>query len=94
MVRNVRPSVLGCTAEVELGFKLMGPKPMPLTLHHPASSFCCCCCFRVSPTAYGGSQARGLIRVIAADLHHSHSQIQATSATYTTAHGNAGSLTH
>ena len=26
-----------------------------------------------SPTAYGGSQARGLIRAVAASLHHSHS---------------------
>ena len=39
---------------------------------------------------------RGWIGVIAANLHHSHKQhrIQAVSATYTTAHGNARSLTH
>ena len=30
---------------------------------------------RVTPTAYGGSQARGLIRAIAAGLHHSHSNV-------------------
>ena len=35
---------------------------------------------RAAPTAFGGSQARGLIRAVAAGLHHSHS--------------NAGSLTH
>ena len=29
--------------------------------------------FRAPPTAYGGSQARGLIRAIATGLHHSHS---------------------
>ena len=29
--------------------------------------------FRASPLAYGGSQARGLIRGTAASLHHSHS---------------------
>ena len=29
--------------------------------------------FRVAPEAYGGSQARGLIRAIAAGLHQSHS---------------------
>ena len=29
--------------------------------------------FRASPTAYGGSQDRGLIGDIAAGLHHSHS---------------------
>ena len=27
---------------------------------------------RAAPTAYGGSQARGLIRAVAAGLHHSH----------------------
>ena len=31
------------------------------------------CLFRVAPAAYGGSQARGLIRAVAASLHHSHS---------------------
>ena len=41
--------------------------------------------------AYGGSQARGWIGAAAASLHHSHSG--AASATYTTAHGNGGSLT-
>ena len=29
--------------------------------------------FRVTPAAYGGSQGRGRTGVIAADLHHSHS---------------------
>ena len=29
--------------------------------------------FRAAPTEYGGSQARGPIRVAAAGLHHSHS---------------------
>ena len=36
--------------------------------------------FRAAPTAYGVSQARGLIRAVAAGLHHSS--------------GNAGPLTH
>ena len=36
--------------------------------------------FRAAPTAYGGSQARGLIRAVAGSLRHSHS--------------NVGSLTH
>ena len=30
-------------------------------------------CFRPAPKAYGGSQARGPIRAVAANLHHSHS---------------------
>ena len=37
----------------------------------------CVCVFyafaRATPVAYGGSQARGLIRAIAASLHQSHS---------------------
>ena len=42
------------------------------------------------------SQARGRIGAVAASLcqGHSNSGIRAVSATYTTAHGNAGSLTH
>ena len=31
--------------------------------------------FRATPTAYGGSQARGQIGAIAAGLHHSHSNV-------------------
>ena len=36
-------------------------------------SFFLFCLFRAAPAAYGGFQARGLIRAIAAGLHHSHS---------------------
>ena len=55
------------------------------------------CLFRAAPTAFDGPQARGLIRAVATGLHHSHSNagsLQAASATYTTAHGNARSSTH
>ena len=31
--------------------------------------------FKATPTAYGGSQSRGLLRAIAAGLHHSHSNV-------------------
>ena len=34
-----------------------------------------CLLFRAVPMAYGSSQARGRIRPIAADLHHSHSSV-------------------
>jgi len=45
--------------------------------------------------AYGGSQARGLIRATAAGLCHSHSNAGSEpSATYATAYGNTGFLTH
>ena len=46
--------------------------------------------------AYRGSQARGQIGTVATGLCQSHSniRIRVTSATYTTAHGNIGSLTH
>ena len=43
------------------------------------------------PMTYGGSQARGRIR---ATPQPQQRGIQAESATYTTAHSNAGSLTH
>ena len=55
------------------------------------------CLFRAAPAAYGGSQGRGQIRAVAARLHHSHSHTGSEPRrpeTYTTAHGNAGSLTH
>ena len=50
--------------------------------------------FRAPSVAYGGFQGRGQIGAVADGLHHSHSQlrIRATSVTYTTDHGNAGSL--
>ena len=48
--------------------------------HHTAFSLCPCVSsfffflpFRVTPSAYGGSQARGQIRAAPAGLHHSHS---------------------
>ena len=55
-----------------------------------------CLLFRASLSAYGSSQARSQIRAAAAGLHHSHSNTgsEPRSVTYTTAHGNAGSLTH
>ena len=31
--------------------------------------------FRAAPTAYGGSQARGVIGAVAASLNHSHSNV-------------------
>ena len=43
-----------------------------------------------APAAYGGSQARGWIGAEATGLCQSHSNADP----YTTAHGNAGSLTH
>ena len=52
------------------------------------------CFFRAAPMAYGSSQARGRIGAVAAGLHHSHNNAGSTSATYTTAHGKAGSFTH
>ena len=33
------------------------------------------CLFMAAPTAYGGSQSRGLIGAAAAGLHHSHSNL-------------------
>ena len=55
--------------------------------------------FRATLTAYGGSQARGQVGAVAASVHHSHGNTshirsEPMSATNTTAHGNAGSLTN
>ena len=44
--------------------------------------------------AYGGSQARGLIGAIAVSHSHARSEPCLRPTPYTTAHGNAGSLTH
>ena len=54
------------------------------------------CLSGAAPAAYGGSQARGSIRAVAAGLSHSHSNAISMSVTYTytTAHGNTRSLTH
>ena len=59
----------------------------------------CFCLFafsRAVSATYGVSQARGLIRAVAAGLCQSHSNTRsrAASVTYTTAHGNTGSSTH
>ena len=52
--------------------------------------------FRAAPTAYGGSQARDRIGavLVAYITATDEIQIRASSATYTTAHSNAISLTH
>jgi len=51
--------------------------------------------FRAVPAAYGGSQARGPIRAVAADLPQAQERrIQVASVTCTPAHGSTGSLTH
>ena len=54
------------------------------------------CFFRVAPVAYEGSQARGSNRshFCQPTPQPQQRQIQAASATYTTAYGNARSLTH
>ena len=48
---------------------------------------------RATPAAHGGSQARGLMGALAAGIAQQLG-MQAESATYATAHSNAGSLTH
>ena len=52
--------------------------------------------FRTTPVAYGISQARDQIGATAIGLHHSHSNARSEVCLqpYTTAHSNAGSLTH
>ena len=52
--------------------------------------------FRATPTAYGGSQARSLIRAVAAHLHQSHSNVGSELRLWPTPQltTNARSLTH
>ena len=51
--------------------------------------------FRAAPAAYGSSNAKGPIGAVATGLAQPQQWgVQAMSASYTTAHGNAGSLTH
>ena len=59
----------------------------------------CFLSFRAAPVAYGGSQARGKKKknqscICQPTPQPQQHQVQAASSTYTTAHGNAGSLTH
>ena len=51
---------------------------------------------RAAPAAYGGSQARGLIRAVATGLRQSHSNMGSEPRLQPTPQltGNAGSLTH
>ena len=67
-----------------------------LFLHLPAVLLFVCLFsfFRAASLAYGGSQARGLIGATAVGPQPWQCQIRAESAAYTTAHGNARSLTH
>ena len=54
--------------------------------------------FRVAPMAYGGSQARGAIRAVAASLHQSYSNVGSKPhlrpTDEPTVHSNAGTLNH
>ena len=65
-----------------------------LHLQQPITFFFFFYLFRAAPAAYGNFQARGRIGAIVAGLHHSHSNPRSElSATYATAHSNAGALT-
>ena len=65
-------------------------------LHTFVLFFCLFAFSRATPMAYGGSQARGLIGAVAhrPTPEPQQCRIRAPSATCTTAHSNAGSLTH
>uniref|UniRef100_A0A4X1T1B1 Microtubule-associated protein RP/EB family member 1 n=1 Tax=Sus scrofa TaxID=9823 RepID=A0A4X1T1B1_PIG len=57
---------------LQAGFKRMGVVSF---LFLSFVFFCLFVCFKAAPAAYGGSQARGLIRAVAAGLHHSLSSV-------------------
>ena len=54
----------------------------------------CACLFRAVPVAYRSSQARGSNRSYSCQPMPQQLRFQGVSETYTTAHSNAGSLTH
>ena len=54
----------------------------------------CFCFSRAARGTYGSSQGRGWIRATSSSHSHSHRNTRAMSVTNTTAHSNAGSLTH
>ena len=61
---------------IELGVNLSLFKPRAYAFFYPSTLsffFVCLFVFWAAPVAYGGSQARGRIRAVAASLHHSHS---------------------
>ena len=76
------------------------PSPSPPNPHFILFFFFFFYFFAISwaaPAAYGGSQARGRIGAIATGLRQSRSNAGSEprlQPNYTTAHGNAGSLTH
>ena len=78
-----------CTASYSSKFLLSAFWSMVLLFF--VFCFFCFLLFMAAPMAYGGSQARGQIRVTGASLHQRG--IRAASVTYTTTLGNARSLT-
>ena len=94
--------VLGC--QLELGFVLVqkDTKHGPDLIGHIICRFfgfffvCLFLLFRAASVAYGDSQTRGSNWSYSCwpTPQPQQHEIRATSATYTTAHGNAGSLTH
>ena len=80
-------SFLACLLSCLLAFLLAFLLSLSLSLH----------VFRAIPMTLWGSQARGWIGAVAAGLYHTHSNARSEPhlrPTYTTAHGNARSLTH
>ena len=85
---NPKSSLIGLAApchqpqwleDTELGLARPGSCSQPLTNHHSqreAEFFSFLFFGGATPTAYGGSQARGLIGATAAGLHHSSQQHQ------------------
>ena len=93
-------SIAVCNIDCFLNsFRLSNVHIVPLEMVNKSNSgvtifFFFVFCPRPTPMAYGGSQARDPVGAVATGQCHSQCQIPAASATYTTAHSNAGSLTH
>ena len=58
--------------DTNIGVGVLSMTAIPTAIGKLEAYFFVFCLFRTAPAAYGSSQARGLIRAVAASLVHSH----------------------
>ena len=88
----VRPGINPVSSRIPVGFIFPAQQWEFPNLIFVFWSFCL---FTAKSAAHGGAQVRGPIGTVATGLYHSYSNAGSKgSVTYTTAHANAGSLSH
>ena len=70
----------------KIALEIQGLLPFLLFLWYCIVCYYILCLFRATPVPYGGFQARGGIRAVAAGLCHSHSNARSKLHLQTTAH--------